>query len=312
MRGQRGFTLVEMVVVIAVLGVLFSILIGITRAVVSQQRYQLTRSRLANLDAAFAVYVSQNKRLPCPADGRLPSSDANAGLELGSGPPRVCTNSQQHGVVPWRTLGLTASDVEDGWGGRFTYRAGPDLVVDNAMDFTACDPAGSGAINAVLPVPPWCIKNGTGATECNSGTVVSTPSYCTPPATALSPNGSGGKGLVVENVAGSILMDPRGADGTGPSTGAAYVLVSHGPEGGGAYNGEGVLQASTVSAGTMESKNYADLAYAAPSAWPAAPAAFLVDDVINASTTGGHFDDIVSRPGILALAMKAGVGPRAH
>ncbi|HET9580192.1 MAG TPA: type II secretion system protein, partial [Usitatibacter sp.] len=68
MRGQRGFTLVEMVVVIAVLGVLFTILIGITRAVVSQQRYQTTRARMANIDNALAIFASQYKRLPCPAD----------------------------------------------------------------------------------------------------------------------------------------------------------------------------------------------------------------------------------------------------
>lgn len=306
MRGQRGFTLVEMVVVIAVLGVLFTILIGITRVVVSQQRYQTTRARMANLDNALTVYVSQYRRLPCPADGALASSDPNAGLELPpSGIPITCPNNQARGVVPWRALGLTPSDAEDGWGGRFTYRVGPDLVADNSMDLTACDPAGTNT--TVIAAPPYCNS------ACSSANLAN----CTAPATALTPGTSTGRGLVIHSVATATLgqpplMDPRGNSGTGPSTGAAYALVSHGPEGGGAYSGDGVLTSSTVAPGTMEANNFADRAWVKPPASPGAPTVYLVDDVVNATATVSHFDDIVSRPGILALAIKAGIGPRAH
>jgi prepilin-type N-terminal cleavage/methylation domain-containing protein len=312
MRGERGFTLIEMVVVIAIIGFVMAILTGITRGVVSQQRYQTTRARIANIDNALTIFVSQNKRLPCPADGRLASTDANAGLELSSGTPRTCTNNQQHGVIPWRALGLTAADAEDGWSTRFTYRAGPDLVVDSAMDFSSCDPAGSGVINTTIApisatsVPPWCIVAGTGAFQCNSGNL----GFCTPPNTALTANLS--KGLVVENVAGGLLMDPRGTGGGTPSSGAAYAVISHGPEGGGGYAGDGVLQSSTVAAGTKEGKNFANLAWSNPTALPASPTVFIVDDVINGTSTTAHFDDIVSRPGILALAGKAGLAPRSH
>jgi prepilin-type N-terminal cleavage/methylation domain-containing protein len=293
MRAKRGFTLIEMVVVIAVMGILFTILIGITRALVTQQRYATTRARMANVDTALAVFVSTNKRLPCPADGRNPSSAANAGIEAQSGTPRTCTNNQQYGVVPWTALGLTASDVEDGWGGRFTYRVGPELVVNSAMDFTACDPAGSAALPGTTP--PYC------NTACSSTALAS----CTPPATALT--GSVGKGLVVENIAGTILTDPRAS----PSTGAAYMVISHGPEGGGAYDANGGLRSSTVAAGTAEAMNYANIAWSNPPN-PGTPTVFLVDDVVNATTTTSHFDDIVSRVGILALAMKAQTGPRSH
>lgn len=293
MRAQRGFTLIEMVVVIAVLGILMTILIGITRAVVQQQRYQTTRARIANIDNALAVFVSTNKRLPCPADGRVASSTSGAGTEwTAAGSPRTCSSNQQHGVVPWVALGLTAIDAEDGWGERFTYRVGPDLVKDNGMDFTNCDPAGGNP--TVITSPPFCAS-------CTSATV----SSCTPPLTALT--GSTTKGLMVTNISGptiatNILMDPR----ANPSTGAAYVLISHGPEGGGGYDGNGALQSSAVAAGTAESLN------GATNAWAAPPGYYLVDDSLNATATTSHFDDFVSRPGILALAMKAQVGPRAH
>ncbi len=49
-------------------------------------------------------------------------------------------NSQTHGVVPWRSLGLAEPDVTDGWGNRLTYRVAPELVADNAMDLDGLRP----------------------------------------------------------------------------------------------------------------------------------------------------------------------------
>ncbi len=296
MRGARGFTLIELVVVMAILGFLFAILIGITRSVVTQQRYQTTRARMANIDTALAVFVSTNKRLPCPADGRTASSASGAGTEavtIAGGLHTGCTNNQQYGVIPWATLGLTATDAEDGWGQRFTYRAGPDLIKDTGMDFTNCDPAGGTGIAPTSP--PFCSN-----TVCTSSTL----SACITPLSALA--GSQTKGLLVTNINGpaaaaDVLMDPR----SNPSTGAAYAVISHGPEGGGGYTGDGVWQTSTVSAGSAEQMNFAD------KSWGALPGSYLVDDVIN-GTASSHFDDIVSRPAILTLAVKAQVGPRSH
>ena len=45
MRRADGFTLIEMAVVIAVLGLLLALLIGMSTSLISQQRAQTTRSR---------------------------------------------------------------------------------------------------------------------------------------------------------------------------------------------------------------------------------------------------------------------------
>lgn len=310
-RVNSGFTLVEIAVVVVIAGLLAAMFIGITASLLSQQRLQSTRAKLANVDVALTLFVSQYKRLPCPADGRLPSSDANAGTEnsnvafpqteAGAGAVRTCTGNQQHGVVPWRVLGLAASDIEDGWGNRLTYRAGPDLIRDNAMDFTSCDPAGTGAVNATPP--PFCMTAGPASGQCNAANL----SNCTSPNAALV--GAVGKGLVVRNVAGTILMEPRGTGSPLVSTGAAYAVVSHGAEGGGAYNSDGILQSTAAAAGTEEAKNFANVAYALPPA-SGTPTAYIVDDTPAAGAA--HFDDLVSRPNILVLATKAGVGPRSR
>jgi hypothetical protein len=181
-------------------------------------------------------------------------------------------------------------------------------VVDNAMDFSACDPAGLATTPVAAP-PPYCNAAGILLTQCNAGNLTS----CTPPNLAL--RGTIDKGVIVMNAAGAIIMDPRGSSGAGTdsSTGAAYVVVSHGPEGGGAYSAEGALMTSAVAAGTMEAKNAASLPYLPPamSAPAASITSFLVDDVYNGLVTT-HFDDIVSRPNILTLATRAQLGPRAR
>jgi prepilin-type N-terminal cleavage/methylation domain-containing protein len=308
-KPQTGFSLIEIAIVLGILGLLFALFAGVSANQISQHRRELTRNRLANIDLALTLFVSQYKRLPCPADGKLASSAANAGQEnpLPAPPasqpanctPGTGTNNQQDGVVPWAALGLTASDIEDGWGGRFTYRVGPDLVVDGAMDFSSCDTTGTKPTVFITPAP-YCNPAGTLPSNCNSATY---PGNCTPLNTALT--GAPGKGLLVKNnnIAPAppiVIMNPSGS----PSNGAAYVVISHGAEGGGAYGGQGVMQLSGTLPGAGESNNFANLAYATP-------ASFLVDDVYNA-TAADHFDDLVSRPNILTLATKAQLGPRSH
>ena len=243
--------------VIVVLSLLsLAMIAGIGTAMVGQQRREATRQRLAGVETALALYVSQNRRLPCPADGRLNSSDANAGFErpLGGVACQVVTGvafSQTHGVVPWRTLGLSEPDVTDGWGNRPTFRVAPELVMANAMDFTSCDP-GAAVVGTEVNV---C------SSTCPTGTW---PAGCTNPRDVTMT-----KGLKVRTntPAVTLVMDP----GATVSTGAAYVAISHGENGEGAYNSTGNLQGSTVGSGTLEaSNNAANVGFAHQFSRPAA------------------------------------------
>jgi hypothetical protein len=63
-----------------------------------------------------------------------------------------------------------------------------------------------------------------------------------------------------------------------------------------------VIAPSTVTDGDEEKKNYADLVLQP----------YYVDDTLVESSGGSHFDDVVSRPSILAVVNKAGLGPRTH
>jgi len=288
-RRERGFTLVEIVVVIAILGVLLTMLAAISSSIVGQQRREATRQRLATVETALTVFVSQNLRLPCPADGRVAGTNANAGLEAISG--SSCNvggsmGSQQHGVVPWRALGLSEQDVTDGWGNRLTYRVSTAFIVAPSMNMTYCDPGGSNTTALSLASPGgYCDPTCVAATF---------PGSCTKPSTVTA-----GRGLRVRNLAGGTVMDETAT----PSTGAAYLVISHGENGAGSYSNLGVLQAaSSTPSGTDEAKNNADLVLQGQ----------YFDDFPSYTAGSMHFDDVVMRPTILAVATKANLGPRAH
>jgi len=213
------------------------------------------------------------KRLPCPADGT-----SSAGTEIRN-PAGICTGNQQNGVVPWVTLGVSQAEATDGWDRRITYRTDAPLARDNGMDMSWCDPAGTGGLG--------------GGGACNTACTSSTLGSCTPPAAFTS-----NKGLTVRTVAGTTTMNPAGT----PPTGAAYVLISHGESGGGAYLDTGQPFAGTTTDGTEEQKNYPSLGLQA----------YYVDDQSADAPGAAHFDDIVVRPSVLNVATKAGLGPRTH
>jgi prepilin-type N-terminal cleavage/methylation domain-containing protein len=280
MRRSRGFTLIELLIVLVIISLLVAMAAMVTRAITSQQRRSLTATRLAGIDAALAQFVILQKRLPCPADGSLASANANAGDETARDVALGCT-AEQKGVVPWKAIGLAEADVTDGWERRMTYRVQPILAANNAMDMSSCDPAGT----ALAPVGGPCNAPGPGA-GCNS----TAPNQCTPPALFLN-----GKGLPVQTVAGTVVMTP-------PNTAAAYVVISHGESGGGGYLNSGQLYASTTTDGDEEKKNYADQGMQP----------YYLDDALNETPGATHFDDVVSRPTVIGVANKAGLGPRTH
>lgn len=287
---DRGSTLVEVAVVSVVVAVVLALGIGIYWTRGKQQKREATRSRLIAAESALALFAASNQRLPCPADGALPSTDANAGQErtIGTGTTIQCglggvANSQAHGVLPWKSLKLGESDATDGWGTRLTYRVAPEFVGQGAMNLSACDPSGTAPV-AMLTVP-------TG--YCNAACATPFfPSNCTPPG-----NVTVARGLQVRNLAGTIVMDP--AD----NTGAAYVVISHGENRAGGYDSGGALRDATGPAlGTEEAKNVVALA----------AGNYYVDDFPVYGDKASHFDDFVIRPTILTVVMRAQLAPRTH
>ena len=278
---SRGFTLIEILVVLVIVGILLAMALALTRGITAAQKRSATATRMATVDAALVQFVMQQKRLPCPADGSIATGLPNAGVEGWAA--GVCTTANQaNGVVPWVSLGISEADGTDGWDRRFTYRVHPTLVAASIMDMSQCDPAGGAAA--------------TGAGACAVACTNAAIANCTSPTNYLI-----GKGLVIQNVVGGTLMS-QPTLAVPSNVAAAYVVISHGETGGGAYLGSGQLATTTTTDGLEEAKNYANLAMQP----------YYVDDSISDVAGASHFDDMVSRPSVLAVISKAALGPRSH
>ena len=283
----KGFSLVELAIALVIIALVLVLFIGASSGFISSKRNEVTMVKLKAIENAIALFVAQNKRLPCPADGNIPAGVALSGVEERDG-GGDCINNQIRGVVPALTLGMSEADVLDGWNNRITYRVysgvAGSLTRNNGMDMSWCDPAGTAvaAFGADNQCDPNCTSANLGA--------------CVTPTLFLA-----NKGLQVQNAAGVPLMNPAGG-----GQGAAYVLISHGDNQAGAYSQNGTLlgPAGTPS-GTEEALNHNGIALRLPPG-------YYVDSDYNGSSTTNHFDDLVLRPSIISVASKAQLGPRSH
>ena len=284
--------------VLAILGVVLTIGLKSTGAYLSAEGRQTTVARLAGIDTALVNYVAVQRRLPCPADGKLTSVDALFGLERRDNLTGLCVIDagpkpiMNRGVVPWVTLGISESESQDGWNNRVTYRTVSQLVtgftLDDSLKMTACDPAGS--LVVVAPAP-----------TCNAACVVgASMSLCTKPSEFLT-----NRGIRIEDGSGVALLDPTSG------TGAAYVLISHGENRAGAYGSTSQIQIGEPP-NLPDAPAFEDRNKNRPNDTSGQPLTFFIDAPQNDSGGTAQFDDIVLRPTIMSVVTRAGLGPRAH
>lgn len=202
---MRGFTLIEISIVLVVIGLLISGgLLGIA-PVIQQAKVTQTENTLAKIEDALLLYAIQNSCLPCPADGTSPTTPGQA-LLAGGGNFTTCTATAciapaADNTVPWLTLGLQASDAVDEWGTQITYHLS-QAATDAGGVTTFCD----------------VLQNNAFADDAASGGFTRTGTTF--------PDGC----LNVEDV-----VDLGGLTYTLNTEEAAYVLISHGPDTSGGF-----------------------------------------------------------------------------
>lgn len=117
MKRQRGFSLLEMAIVLAVVGLLLGGLLGSVSGLQGRQKEAQTDRQLDEIREALVTFAALNRRLPCPADPTTAATTVGAGVERV--PTAVGCTGGNAGALPWATLGLGQSDA---WGRRFSYR----------------------------------------------------------------------------------------------------------------------------------------------------------------------------------------------
>ena len=112
MRGQRGFSLVELAIVLVIVGLLIGGLLTPLSVQFEQRRINDTQRALEETREALLGFAIRNGYLPCPA-----ISAAN-GIEHRIG--AAC--AKRTGYIPWATLGVAKLDA---WGRIYRYSVTP-------------------------------------------------------------------------------------------------------------------------------------------------------------------------------------------
>ena len=279
-RFARGYTIVEMAIALAVLGLLFAgALYPWQNRVESDQRREV-ESMLDSARLAVVGYAARNRTrgasfkpqdrglvnqipagrpyLPCPdidgdgvedrarldkvssfgnfddpfVRGDIVGSTVTATTTAGIGACR-----EHKGMLPWATLGVAENDV---WGGRFTYRVDPafssallgfdETTRADVYDFRDLCPIGSGEVR-------FSRRDGSGC---------STPRADLPmPAlicdAVLCEDSDSDNILIGLVAAADVNIPPSSYNEDDIIDGAVFVIVSHGPNGYGAFNRHGAV-----------------------------------------------------------------------
>ncbi len=154
-KNTRGFTLVELSVVLVIIGILISALMPLYKTYTEQSRKKTQEARMGTIRTALSDFIiddpnndsdSDEKRFPCPASPTAQIGSATYGREqCVTGGAGTCVNGVciragaggrlvMVGSVPTSTLGIASINMNDAYNNRFSYAVTMDLTQPNAMD----------------------------------------------------------------------------------------------------------------------------------------------------------------------------------
>lgn len=159
---QKGFTLIEIAVVLVIVGLLVGSFIGSISNRIESTRREDTAKQLEEIKEAIIGHAIAEGRIPCPANTTSQGDEQ----PVGGG---VCT--LQHGFVPGRTLGLSGNYNRDGlltdsWGNPIRYTVASAMA--GAYDVTTAGGIAATTMAVYTPALKICTGVSAVANDCNN------------------------------------------------------------------------------------------------------------------------------------------------
>ncbi len=174
-RGQSGFSLLELAVVLAIVGMLLASAMFTLSAQIEQRNRGDTQRRLEEAKELLLSFAIVNGRLPCPG--------TTSGDEAGGG-TAACTSNYSNGFLPARAIGFQPTDANgfglDGWGGRIRYVVSTTPWGVWPARFTRQHGANASTVATTVPVTaPWSLTQTPGdLVVCNVSPATTTNTVC--------------------------------------------------------------------------------------------------------------------------------------
>ncbi len=259
-----GFTLVELAVVIIIVGALIFGVFVFLKPLVENFRHMETTEKMEKISRLLNRYAVENYRLPCPAVPNRATANPPYGFQAGGGVdgaaiPDICPTTE--GIIPFRTLGVPEALAVDGFGNYFTYAISPafsqntynELPADvhpacRTADWFYDEGKNDGVrvmrnINArkarfCCPATPaqgtdLNIRDENDAPVLAFNRAPGPDGYQTPD-TLMRPVDPA-TGAVINTTGGSYYLAPQVPPANARATAPAYILISHGINGLGAF-----------------------------------------------------------------------------
>ncbi len=249
MTRARGFTLVELSVVFAIVGLLLGGLMYTLSAQTEQRNFEETRRRLDRARELLLSYAIVNGRLPCPATAASGGDQAFTGA--------LCA-TYYGGWLPAKAIGYQQVDsagyAVDVWGNRLRY----------AIARTKTNCSGAGPFNDPHFANATNLRNNGIACQPNDLLVCKSATASGLDATASPPScGAGGANQIMSSGLVVAIIFSTGKNGAAPGGGGLDELqnlnndalfVFHPPAPSGAVNGEFDDQFTWITVGELYGK----------------------------------------------------------
>jgi len=159
---HQGFTLVEMAIVMMISGLLLSGATSMLSVHMKLGKLQETKDNIQKIEKALQSYYVMNGHFPCPASSTAKQTDTDFGKAKDEcfKPENLLTTKDNGliqvnnpnskivitGLLPFRSLGMSDLQGQDGWGNIFQYAVTGSLTLasefnqmDGAIDIVAED-----------------------------------------------------------------------------------------------------------------------------------------------------------------------------